>query len=91
MLYLHSHRPVILHRDLKSPNLLVSKEWRVQGALEENGWGSLPGALQKPWRGACSLRRSPPGAVAACRLQAVSSSINRTPHPQWATSTSAAT
>ena len=30
MFYLHSHRPVILHRDLKSPNLLVSKDWRVQ-------------------------------------------------------------
>ncbi|GBF95597.1 hypothetical protein Rsub_08578 [Raphidocelis subcapitata] len=30
MLYLHSHRPTILHRDLKSPNLLVAKDWRVQ-------------------------------------------------------------
>jgi serine/threonine protein kinase len=29
MLYLHSHRPAILHRDLKSPNLLVAKDWRV--------------------------------------------------------------
>ena len=27
---LHSHRPVILHRDLKSPNLLVDKHWRVK-------------------------------------------------------------
>lgn len=30
MLYLHSHRPAILHRDLKSPNLLVARDWRVQ-------------------------------------------------------------
>ena len=30
MLQLHSHKPPILHRDLKSPNLLVDKHWRVK-------------------------------------------------------------
>ncbi|KAK9807281.1 hypothetical protein WJX73_007482 [Symbiochloris irregularis] len=30
MLQLHSHRPVILHRDLKSPNLVVDKHWRCK-------------------------------------------------------------
>ena len=30
MLCLHSNMPAILHRDLKSPNLLVSENWEVK-------------------------------------------------------------
>ena len=30
MNYLHSSNPVIVHRDLKSPNLLVDKNWVVK-------------------------------------------------------------
>ena len=30
VLHLHSHKPTILHRDLKSPNMLVERHWRVK-------------------------------------------------------------
>jgi serine/threonine protein kinase len=29
-LYLHTCSPPIIHRDLKSPNLLVDEHWRVK-------------------------------------------------------------
>eukprot|EP01025_Chloroclados_australasicus_P036358 TRINITY_DN3706_c0_g1_i4.p1 TRINITY_DN3706_c0_g1~~TRINITY_DN3706_c0_g1_i4.p1 ORF type:complete len:1300 (-),score=207.83 TRINITY_DN3706_c0_g1_i4:1330-5229(-) len=32
MLTLHRHKPPIVHRDLKSPNLLVAKDWTVKVA-----------------------------------------------------------
>lgn len=30
ILHLHSHVPPVLHRDLKSPNMLVDRDWRVK-------------------------------------------------------------
>ena len=35
MHYLHEHSPPIIHRDLKSPNLLVDKHWRVKVSGEQ--------------------------------------------------------
>lgn len=40
MLHLHEHKPPILHRDLKSPNLLVCKNWEVK----------LSGAGRSDWK-----------------------------------------
>ena len=32
MSFLHGHEPIIVHRDLKSLNLLVSRDWNVKVA-----------------------------------------------------------
>ncbi len=35
--YLHSRRPVMIHRDIKTHNLLISDDGRVGGARVEGG------------------------------------------------------
>lgn len=39
MLHLHLCDPPIIHRDLKSPNLLVDKHWRLKVCLSAWGFG----------------------------------------------------
>ncbi len=34
MNYLHTSDPPVIHRDLKSPNLLVDKHWRVKVEIQ---------------------------------------------------------
>jgi serine/threonine protein kinase len=46
MAYLHSRSPPIIHRDLKSPNLLVDDSWRVKVA--DFGLSGLQGAGELP-------------------------------------------
>ena len=56
MLYLHAHSPPIIHRDLKSANLLVDKHWRVKVCdfnlsklMEENSVMSSMAATNPRW------------------------------------------
>lgn len=56
MLYLHNHAPPIIHRDLKSPNLLVDKHWRLKVSdfnlsklLEEGAVMSSMAATNPRW------------------------------------------
>ena len=50
MHYLHKHVPPIIHRDLKSPNLLVDKHWRVKVSGERRCWGAACSLFRQPWR-----------------------------------------
>ncbi|DBA74000.1 hypothetical protein WJX77_000667 [Trebouxia sp. C0004] len=56
MLYLHMCQPPILHRDLKSANLLVSKHWKVKVSdfnlsrvMEASSMASSVGATNPRW------------------------------------------
>jgi len=42
MNYLHNSTPVIVHRDLKSPNLLVDKNWVVKVIIQLNFVVNVP-------------------------------------------------
>ena len=48
MLYLHDSQPPILHRDLKSPNLLVDEAGRVKVSCHENLAQLLPYQMDCP-------------------------------------------
>ena len=57
MNYLHTSDPPVIHRDLKSPNLLVDKHWRVKvcsTAYCKLAWVKPPGRpeaeLMHAWR-----------------------------------------
>lgn len=56
MLYLHARPQPIIHRDLKSPNLLVDRNWRVKVCdfnmsriMEESGQGSSLAGTNPRW------------------------------------------
>ena len=49
MHYLHEHSPPIIHRDLKSPNLLVDKHWRVKVSGERRLSGGACFLFRRPW------------------------------------------
>lgn len=43
MFYLHNRKPPVLHRDLKSANLLVDSKWQVKVCAWLMDWGGGDG------------------------------------------------
>ena len=63
MNYLHTSDPPVIHRDLKSPNLLVDKHWRVKVCIQ------CPGALISSFCAGRSLgAHLIQGRASACNL-----------------------
>ena len=65
MLYLHKSAPPILHRDLKTPNLLVTSDWHCKVLLAV-GQGSAPGVPARTLKSCTQTRQAicqlpPPG------------------------------
>jgi serine/threonine protein kinase len=68
MLYLHARPQPIIHRDLKSPNLLVDSHWRVKVCdfnmsriMEESGQGSSLAGTNPRWLAPELLAGEPAG------------------------------
>jgi len=64
MLYLHTLSPPIVHRDIKSPNLLVDKAWTVKVSGESRRLaGTQEAAMKHPGGNVQCMHRR----VRACR------------------------